>query len=360
MNAPPEQKLKLLHIVRRYGPVGGMERYVWELTRELAALGHQVVVICERCHADKPSNITVHELGEILPRPRWLALLRFGWRVAHWLRTSPHPGFVIHSHERLDLHHVTTFHGPPFATVRDKPWWKKISLRVAMQFHLERRELQTALAIVPNSKLIGEMLAHHYPEYALKLTLPIEPGVNQGVVREFRHVDPKGGIIGFVGVEWRRKGLPFAMEIVKELRRSRRSLELWVVGPEPEEIRPLFADWDGGYRLLGWRKDNQHLREFDLLLHPAHAEPYGMVISEAMAARIPVVISDRCGAASQVGSESGAVLPLSASIAQWSHAVSAQLDRTEQAPQFVRGWDIVAQEHDAIYRKVAANFSLGM
>jgi len=44
-----------------------MERYVWEITRELAALGHQVVVICERCHAEKPPGITVHELGEIAP-----------------------------------------------------------------------------------------------------------------------------------------------------------------------------------------------------------------------------------------------------------------------------------------------------
>ena len=72
------QPLKVLYVVRRYGPVGGMERYVWEVTRELAALGHQVVVVCERCHMEKPQGITVHELGEITQRPRWLSLLRFG------------------------------------------------------------------------------------------------------------------------------------------------------------------------------------------------------------------------------------------------------------------------------------------
>ncbi len=152
--------MKILHVVRRYGPVGGMERYVWELTCELQQLGHEVEVLCEICLAEKPPGITVHELGTIALRPRWLALLRFGWRVADWLRIHPHPGWVIHSNERLNLHHVTTFHGPPFATVRDKPWWKRVSLRVAMQLYLERRELEQAREIVPNSQVIREMLAH--------------------------------------------------------------------------------------------------------------------------------------------------------------------------------------------------------
>ena len=59
-NAMPQDKARILHVVRRYGPVGGMERYVWELTRELQQLGHQVTVVCERCHAEKPAGIEVH------------------------------------------------------------------------------------------------------------------------------------------------------------------------------------------------------------------------------------------------------------------------------------------------------------
>jgi len=34
--------LNIVLIVRRYGPVGGMERYVWEMSREIAELGHRV------------------------------------------------------------------------------------------------------------------------------------------------------------------------------------------------------------------------------------------------------------------------------------------------------------------------------
>jgi UDP-glucose:(heptosyl)LPS alpha-1,3-glucosyltransferase len=343
--------MKILHIVRRYGPVGGMERYVWEITLELAKLGHEVVVICEHCHAEKPQGVTVHELGEIAPKPRWLSLLRFGRRVARWLRQHPHPGFVIHSNERLAAHDVTTFHGPPFATVRDKPWWKKISLRIAMQFYLERRELQAASFIVPNSIFIRKQLAHYYPEYAHKLTEPVVPGVAAMPPRAWVAAPISGGIIGFVGKEWQRKGLPLAVEVVAQLRRERPELELWVIGPEPEEVQHLFAGWQGGYSLLGWRSDTSHLQQIDVLLHPARAEPYGMVITEAMAAQASVVVSDVCGAATQVSAETGTVVPLQATLEEWANAVRKQLERQLAPPRYAHSWRNVAQEYEAIYAR---------
>lgn len=336
--------------MRRYGPVGGMERYVWELTQQLRDLGHEVTVICEICLADKPHGIAVYELGTIAARPRWLALLRFGKHVARWLAENPQGESLIHSHERLSSHHITTFHGPPFATVRDRPWWRKVSIRVAMQLFIERRELSVARQIVPNSVIISQQLAHYYPEYAHKLTEPIVPGVVSGAVREFRHVPVTGGIVGFVGKEWRRKGLPLAVEIVAQLRVSRPDLELHVIGPKPEEIEHLFSSWQSGFKLQGW-SDQSHFVEFDVLLHPAKAEPYGMVITEAMAARVPVVISDVCGAAAQLTPDAGSALLLSAPMTSWVAAIEQQLNREDAAPQFVRSWREVAQEYETIYRK---------
>lgn len=344
--------MKIIHIVRRYGPVGGSERYVWETTLELAKLGHQVQVLCEVCKVDKPAGIEVHELGEMFYRPRWLYYWRFSRRVAHWLRAHPQPGWIIHSHERVSVHDVTTIHGPPFASVRDKPWWKKISIRIAMQLFLERRELRVPTFIIPNSEIIARQLANYYPEYAHKLTAPVVPGVVPNVERSAHEVPKDGGIIGFAGKEWKRKGLSLAVEIVAQLRQQRPHLQLWVIGPEASEIEHLFARWQGGYRLLGWRKDAEHFREIDVLLHPAKAEPYGMVISEAMAVRVPVVVSDACGAAAQVTVEAGEVIALSAPVVEWVNAVEHQLSRTDTPPKFVRGWDKVAQEFVSVYAQL--------
>jgi len=349
-----QNKLQLLHIVRRYGPVGGMERYVWELTRELQLLGHQVTVVCERCHVEKPDGIEVHELGEVTPRPRWLAQLRFSGRVTKWLSANSDIDYLIHSHERTSVHHVTIFHGPPFSTIFERPFWYMLSLRVWVRLYLERRELNVARAIVPNSQIIKRQLAHYYPLLQQKLTEPIVPGVTPSVVREFHQVPPQGGIVGFVGKEWRRKGLPLAVEIVAQLRQTRPDLELWVVGPDTEEVQHLFSRWNGGYKLLGWRSDNAYLSEIDVLLHPAKAEPYGMVISEAMAACVPVVVSDACGAAAQVEMDSGKILSLSASVELWVSAIRVELARTSPPPQFVHDWRQVAEECVEIYQQVVS------
>jgi len=344
-------KRGLIHVVRRYGPVGGMERYVWELTRQLQQLGYPVTVICERCHIEKPAGIKVIELGEVAKRPRWLAALRFARRVAAWLATNSHADSIIHSHERLSSHHITTFHGPPFATVFEKPWWRLVSLRVVMQLFLERRELSAAQYIVPNSQYIKQQLMHYYPEMAHKLTEPIVPGVLASEPHKPHIVPFDGGMIGFVGKEWQRKGLPLAVAAVQQLRRTRPNLHFTVIGPAIADVKHLFADWQGGYKLVGW-SDQAHYAEFDVLLHPAKAEPYGMVISEAMAARVPVVISDVCGAAVHVTPEAGAVLPLTTSLEAWVEAIEKQLNRSEPAPQFVRGWREVALEYEKLYQQM--------
>jgi len=46
-----------------------------------------------------------------------------------------------------------------------------------------------------------------------------------------------------------------------------------------------------------------------------------MVIGEAMDARVPVVVSDVCGAAREVSPAAGSVLPRSAPLEQWADAV---------------------------------------
>jgi UDP-glucose:(heptosyl)LPS alpha-1,3-glucosyltransferase len=167
-------------------------------------------------------------------------------------------------------------------------------------------------------------------------------------------VPKDGGVIGFVGVEWKRKGLDLALSAAAELRRSRPGLELWVIGPRPEDVRPLFAGWTEGYRLLGWRGDLSIYPQLDLLLHPARAEPYGMVVAEAMAARVPVVVSDQCGIAPEVAPDRGSVVPVSAAAGEWALACERQLQRSASPPPFARNWDRVTQEYLMLYRGLLA------
>jgi UDP-glucose:(heptosyl)LPS alpha-1,3-glucosyltransferase len=333
-----------------------MERYVWELTLQLRQLGHRVTVICERCHSNKPVGITVIELGEVAPRPRWIAALRFAHRVEAWLRGNPQPDSIIHSHERIYSHDITTFHGSVFATVKHKAWWHLISLRIPMQLFLEKRELSKPAYIVPNSQYIKQQLALYYPSVANKLTAAVTPGVAVVKARDFRSVPSDGGVVGFVGEEWKRKGLPLAVAIVRQLRLTRPNLEFFVVGPASASVKFLFSDWNSGFVLKEW--DGQiNYSEFDVLLHPAKSEPYGMVISEAMAARVPVVISDVCGSSVDVTPAAGSILSLDSSLDAWVNALEHQLSRTEPVPQFSRSWQKVAYEYEQVYRSFASQMN---
>ena len=343
--------LKLVHIARHYGPVGGMERYVWELTRELAEMGHQVTVLCEKLAAERaPPGVEVVELGIVHWRPRWFAHLRFSKKVSAWVAANPDPDRIIHSHERTAVHDVTTFHGPPFAKVKSKPLWQRISPRIAVNLWLERRELcgPQVKAVVPNSSLIANALLTYYPEINQRLVEPVTPGVDDIPRRDASDVDENGGIIGFVGKEWRRKGLDIAVEIVRELKRRRPALQFIVAGPEPEKVAHLFSDWSGGYQLLGTTDATPLYASFDLLLHPARQEPYGMVIAEARAAGVPVLVSSECGICSELDRDN--IMSIGSGILEWSFACEKLIG---QQPEVVtHSWRSVAEEQLVCYQRI--------
>ncbi len=347
--------LSILHIVRRYGPAGGMERYVWELTRELAKLGHSVSVVCEQIEIDKPpKHVNVHVLGKTIPKPRWLSHLIFSRSLHNWLHQQQNRNFIIHSHERSRNHQITTFHGPPFAQVLDMPVWKRFSLRARINLWLEKREVcaSQVYTVVPNSRQIGALLKCYYPCIGDRLSAPIPPGVLPGSVREPRSVSESGGIIGFVGKEWKRKGLERAIEIIRKLREMRPDLEFWIAGPDPESIQYLFRERCEGYRLLGEVSSAKLYPKFDLLLHPARQEPYGMVITEAMAAGVPVVVSSCCGAADEVGASQGRAIDLEADNKTWVEACEQMLDSNTPLEKYSRSWTEVARAYASCYQQI--------
>ncbi len=340
--------LNIVLIVRRFGPVGGMERYVWEMSQEMANLGHRITILCEQILADNiPDTMQVVTLGVVAAKPRWLAHLRFSRRVSQWIADHPEEKRVIHSHERTAVHHFTTFHGPPFATVRDKPLWKRISPRIFANLWLEKRELCGAevRAIIPNSGLIAEALCRYYPGIKPRLAMPITPAVSALPRRPSRPVPACGGTIGFVGKEWRRKGLDIVAAIFNRLSQQRPDLKLVVAGPEPALVGDLFGADSERVELLGEVDVSTLYADFDLLLHPARMEPYGMVVAEARAAGVPVLVSDACGIAGELNAAS--VLPIDASIEQWC-AASSKLIGQSTTP-VTRSWRTVAEEQIACY-----------
>ena len=348
--------LKILHVVRRYGPVGGMERYVWELTHALADLDIEIHIICEETfRVTAHNNIHIHTLGALPPRPRWLSMLRFSHRVTKWVKDNANKNFIIHSHERTNVHHITTFHSAVFANIRQKPWWKRISIRIAIWLYLEKRELsgKQVQIILPNSDAIKEELSNAYPKTQKALHNPAYPGSHSTPQNTKKHnTSSDTKIIIFIGQEWQRKGLEKAILIVSELKKTEPNIEFWVLGPNPTEIQHLFKDWNTGYQLLGWQESSPYLPKAHLLIHPALSEPYGMAIAEASNAGVPVVISNQCGIAKQVTLDSGQILSLDQPLTDWVAACTKQLHRTSPVETIGHSWATLAMQHVTLYHQL--------
>ncbi len=345
-----------VHIVRRYGSVGGMEQYVLQLTQALAHKKQRVMVLCEASHLTSeqsqalPQSLHIVELGNRYRKPRWLAQWGFSCRVSQYLDRYPQPDAVIHSHERTAVHHVTTFHGPPFMN-RKKRVLDFLSPRIHMWSFLERRELlgSQVKAILPNSVMIGEQLAHFYPTARESIREPAYPGVDPHI-----GLNPQSDrrcVVGFLGKEWKRKGLEQACRIVEAMRQQQPDIHFLVAGCEPQAVESLFKAWpQEAYTLLGWVKTEAFLSRINLLLHPAKAEPFGMVIAESNAAGIPVAISDQCGIAHLIDASHGVVCSLDVDDQQWAESALALLDSKFQVSSLNLSWLALADQHIQLYK----------
>ncbi|SMN01126.1 putative transferase [uncultured Candidatus Thioglobus sp.] len=360
-----------LHVVRRYGLVGGMENYVWELTHALHELGQTVYVVCEQCLSPLKRDINVIEMGAIKPRPRWLSMLRFSRCITHAVarivETSNPRTMVIHSHERTAVHDVTTFHGP-LIVHRKKSWSDKISPRLIAWEYLEKRELaaKNVRCVIPNSMAVSEQLKQAYPQIAHLVTEPMHPGV----ATELPAIQSSssGKTVGFIGREWKRKGLDFAVEIITELRKIDPEIRFIIAGCAESEVKHLFGHSlrhgsgglgdsgnSGGIEISGWVEPLDFFARIDLLIHPARNEPFGMVIAEANAAGIPVVVSNRCGIASMIGEAQGKVLPLDDRnewVASCYHYLNQPPAERQKIIPLPLSWITLAESHIELYTRV--------
>ena len=76
---------RIIQIVKRFGPVGGMETYVWRLAHGLSERGYSVSIICEQVMAEVSREIDVIQVEKCREKRRWKSMLIFrrGWTPSY-------------------------------------------------------------------------------------------------------------------------------------------------------------------------------------------------------------------------------------------------------------------------------------
>jgi glycosyltransferase involved in cell wall biosynthesis len=327
--AVPPKRLRIAVLNRIFKPTGGgAERYSIALVEQLAER-HDIHVFAQQIEHQWP-GVTYHPVPWPFDKPRWINQLWFA--LATWWQTRR--GFdVVHSHENTWHGQVQTVHVVPVkhSLLQGRTGWRLVlrwlkiatSPRLLTYLGLEhfRYKPKADRCVVLASDSLKPVMATAFPASVPSLQV-VTPGVSSvaGVVdsdhkaaaRVKLGLPAKGRCILFVGNDYRKKGLETLLAALPQLPAD---CCVAVVG-NAAQIAAFHSVVDAnGIRgrvfflgALGTVDDAYQAA--DCLAHPTLEDTFAMVVLEAMAHGLPVVVSSAqyCGISGLLVHETNALI----------------------------------------------------
>lgn len=360
---------------------GGAESYAVAIAQQLATR-HEIHVFAQETNhpVDGVRYRPVFCLGK---KPRWINQLLFA--LATWWRTRK--GFdVVHSHENTWHGQVQTVHVRPVrhnllhgrrGLARTLRWLKIcVSPRLITYMLLEgaRFMRRPGRAIVATSKTLKLECEQAYPASRKRLSI-ITPGtylrqdtITRAMARRQLGLPHQVQLLLFVANDYKRKGLDALLQALAKLAPE---VHLAVVG-DPAPIAQYRQQGEklgvaSRVHFLGSLDDlDPAYRAADCLAHPTLEDSFAMVVLEAMAHGLPVVVSGpvHCGISRELQDRHEALIlhdPRDAQIL--AGMLRSVLDQPELADQlrhhgleFARAhtWESAALQYEALYQQAAA------
>jgi glycosyltransferase involved in cell wall biosynthesis len=329
--------MRLLHVTQRYPPaIGGAEKYIADLSEELARRGHQVDVFTSRAldfhtwENELPAfeclnGVNVHRFRSLRRRPWVWNILHYGlrnyWR-SHSRRYEP---FIL-------------FGGGPLAPGLAQALWTRgasydlIHLNCLVYSHVAysywiARHLGVPVVVTPHAHAGQEVtynigyqrdvmfgsdhvIADTPAERKLLLDLGLDPwrvstggtGLHpdrydpgdRASARRRLGLPEEGFVILFLGRKSDYKGLDVALDAYAALRPQHPDMWFLAVGPETDYSRALWPHYQGlgGLKILDAVSDEEKLvalQACDCLVLPSIGEAFGIVFLEAWITGRPVI-----------------------------------------------------------------------
>ena len=318
---------KIAVVVPKYGLVGGGERFASEITERLARnTNFEIHVFANRWVATS-DKIKFHKVP-IIRFPRWLRPLSFAWFASWMIRRGKFD--LVHTHEWIGMGDIFSVHAVPHAGWTREVRKKRPSLFDRARIAIERKTIESgdSARFFPVSTLAIEAFCREYT------TLPgqwqaLAPGVDvarfatpdrtqcRNDIRARYGIGASDTLLLFVGMNFEVKGLDTILEALAKARTARpeANIRLLVVGRGNEEKFRSMAQTLGiadavtfaGKQNVGLE---MYYRAADVFIMLSKFDTFGMVVLEAMAAGLPVIVSPNVGAKDLVDEGvNGYVLP---------------------------------------------------
>ena len=316
--------LRVLMLSWEFPPriIGGLARHVYDLTRALARLGCRVhVVTCpvgNVAEDEVVDGVFVHRLdpGCLWAQDflKWVEQMNSAMCDlvrGRWKRGDID---VVHAHDWLVGKAALDIAGyletPLVATIHATEYGRNRGIFNETQNYIHGQEkflAELAGKVICCSRYMRDEITGLFgvPPHKLRVIPNGVDPLNLGVPASLLPVQRdfvSGKKIFFIGRLVPEKGVQVLLEAFSQLVVSNPALKLYIGGRGPYEafLRNRAAELGLGesVEFLGYLNEtqrNHYLKQVDVAVFPSLYEPFGIVALEAMAAQVPVVVSDTGG-----------------------------------------------------------------
>jgi len=304
--------LRIAIVTLEYGYEGGAERFVWQVTERISRLPFiEVNLFAARWKETNP-RIICHQVP-ILKIGRCATRLSFCWNAHQMVQNGKYD--LVHCHDLVANCDVLTFGVPHLFWVKEIQKKNMLSPYNHLIQWLEKKTLYSKSLswILPNSQRAKTAFAQYYSDLLSKVQV-VSPGVEfdrfcqdrdrteqrEKILNRFGwHQSHLLGL--FVGNNWKLKGLPQICLGIAEAKKRGLIINLLVVGRGDHEAMGSFLRAKGIANQVGFiglvsEEIENFYKAADFFILLSRFESFGMVVLEAMASALPVILSADIGA----------------------------------------------------------------
>jgi glycosyltransferase involved in cell wall biosynthesis len=379
--------MKILQIVPYFYPFrGGQEKYIYNLSKYLVKMGHEIHIITSNYpktqNEEIIEGITIERhkcLGRPLRNPLTPGFLKLGnsindYDLIHTHNEHSSAAFAsYYYHRNYKINYIITCHGQlVFGTVIEdflkNIYFNSIGMRI----------LKNSSAICVNSILDGEYLAsfnHRFNEKVELFSNAIDPRGLEKIFKNAKESDLRFAlekneiIILYVGRLIRRKGLDYLITALAYLKTNQLIKKFLMIFVGSGEDKAFFESLVKRYNLSDCVKFTGEVSDEDLyylyktsdiFILPSLSEVCPTVVLEAMYFGLPVIATDIPGIRDHFNDT--AILIPPRNYIEIAYSIIKLIDdkrlskilsiKANKSVLSTYTWEKVAEKYESLYRKV--------
>jgi glycosyltransferase involved in cell wall biosynthesis len=315
-------KVALIHI--RYIFKGGLETRLFNYIDYFLERGDEVHLFTSKISPDvvPPPGLHIHMVNlKWIPKP--IRNFFFNKKLKRVLKRKEFDFILSLERTSRQFHVIAPSTHKGYLMAKNSVFYDLVDM---LQIYLDKKAFASAKVVYACSIMVKEEIQRHYKIKSPHLRVLYPPVnlakfnalVGREEARQIFNFDADKKYFVLVSTSHKRKGLDLLLEVFAMLPDS---YQLVVAGTS-------FQSKLANVQSLGFVKNvDQLYRAADFLVHPAVYEPFGQIITEAFACRLPVIVSMNVGAKELVNETNGIVVP-NLDLATWLKCLEESVDKT--------------------------------